>query len=492
MSTYALGIDCGNTAIKAALFNEFGEEVFAVACNYPTHIPRPNYTEGDLSECWKLCSGIVRQVVTKSGIAANKIMALGCSGHGNGVYLLDDERSPLLAIKSLDSRAEDEVNQLKVSEGYTMLTRRNRQGAWSSQTAVLLHWLKRHQPDIYQRIGQVLFCKDYINFRLTGECATEWGDLTASGLFDFENDSVSDELLSAYDIVDIRSKLPPVYNSAQVIGSITAEAALDTGLIMGTPVIAGMFDVVACAYGSRAYQNGDTSVVAGTWNINQVVTRSLPSEQVFMACKMNESQYLAIESSTCSASNLEWLVQRFFYQEKQQAEQLGLSIFDQFNQKLASLQLNEGLPLFMPYLYGTTDKQSAAANIVGLKAWHEDIHVVYSFYEGIVFAHFEHIERLRASGYHIDTISISGGASRSDYWCQLFADILNVQVSASNVREVGACGVAMMAFETVTGCVEEQKTTLQHRFFRPDILRHHFFAGRYKKYKRIRDALVAA
>ncbi|NOH23328.1 FGGY-family carbohydrate kinase [Vibrio europaeus] len=495
MSLYALGIDCGNTAVKAALFDQNGTEVAAVANNYPTRIPCPDHTEADLAECWQLCADAIRRVIAAAGIEATQIAALGCSGHGNGVYLLDEQRQPLLAIKSLDNRAEHEVSQFQASKDYQALLRRNRQGVWSSQTAVLLHWLKCHQADVYQNIGQVLFCKDYLNFQLTGECVTEWGDLTASGLFDFESDTVSEELLAAYGITDIKTKLPPIYNSQDVIGAVTPQAAEVTGLAIGTPVIAGMFDVVACAYGSEADSTGSTSVVAGTWNINQVVTDSLPPQEVFMACKMNERQYLAIESSTCSASNLEWLVQRFFTEKQQRAQHAGGSVFEEFNQQLNQLAINAECPMFLPYLYGTTDKQPPMASLLGLKGWHQDIHVVYAFYEGIVFAHLEHISRLRQAGYPIDSIAISGGASRSDYWCQLFADVLNVEVDASKSDEVGARGVAMMALKSVCGAAKPANAaseSLTSRHFAPKPERVDFFATRFEKYKVLKGAISTA
>ena len=435
------------------MFDERGRELATVANNYPTHIPQPDHTNADLDECWALCTDVIRRLLVKTKVDTSAIKAIGCSGHGNGLYLLDKDLAPLLGIKSLDSRAQPEVECLQQSSHFDMINRKNRQGVWSAQTAMLLHWLKRHQLETYHNIGQVLFCKDYLNYRLTGECTTEWGDITASGLFDFENDGASDELLEAYDLADIKNKLPPIVDSQQIIGGVTDSVSQLTGLKVGTPVIAGLFDVVACAYGSEATEVGDISVVAGTWNINQVVMESLPPREIFMACKFAENRYLAIESSTCSASNLEWLVQRFFsdYETKTASPEpkptahspqaTGTeTVFNRFNRQLEDVELSQALPIFHPYLYGSTNQQSASANLLGLKGWHQDIHIVYAFYEGVVFAHLEHINRLRNTGHPVNAIAISGGASRSEFWCQLFADILNVTVKVSLAEEVGVQG----------------------------------------------------
>ncbi|MCL9775924.1 FGGY-family carbohydrate kinase [Vibrio methylphosphonaticus] len=492
--SYAIGIDCGNTAIKAALFDENGHEIATVANNYPTHIPCPDYTEADMNECWQICANVIANLIEKTGIDSQHVVAIGTSGHGNGLYLLNHDKSPLLAIKSLDNRAEKVVQQLQYSARFQEIKTRNRQGAWSSQTATLLLWLKQHQPSVYQKIGQVLFCKDFVNFCLTGECATEWGDITASGLFDFERDMISEELLNCYDLADIRAKLPSIYESHQVIGSVTDSVASLTKLKAGTPVIAGLFDVVACAYGSEASQLGATSVVAGTWNINQVVTDSLPPKSIFMACKFSKDRYLAIESSTCSASNLEWLVERFFSDKRAREAESGTTIFEQFNRQLEDVELTHSLPIFHPYLYGSTHQDNSSANLFGLKGWHQDIHIVYAFYEGIVFAHLEHIERLRENGYQVDCIAISGGASRSQYWCQLFADVLGVTVIPGGCDEVGAKGVAMLAFASVRSIDKRDKRAqagqVTQRRFEPNHKRGEFFAARYRKYGLLRDALT--
>jgi len=492
MTRYAIGIDCGNTAIKAALFDQYGSEIVVVSSEFPTHIPLPEYTEADMQQCWELCVDNIKRLIESAAVRPEQIIALGCSGHGNGLYLLDKQRDPLLAIKSLDNRAKQEVKALLQSERFPLINVKNRQGVWNSQSAVLLLWLKVNQPETYHRIGQVLFCKDYLNFRLTGECGTDWGDISASGLFDFETDSVSSELLTAYSIADISDKLPPIRESNQITGSVTAEVAKQTGLKEGTPVIAGLFDVVACAYGSGAVANGDVSVVAGTWNINQVMTDSLPPAQLSMACKTGDKRYLAIESSTCSASNLEWLVQRFFHQKNQQLKLTGSSVFEQFNHQLEHLELSDSLPVFHPYLYGSPEKQLSSASLTGLKGWHQDIDIVYAVYEGIVFAHRRHIEKLREAGYQVDTVALSGGASRSDYWCQMFADVLQVRVNADNCREIGAKGAAMLAFATVSG-KESQLSTEKPadgvRSFIPDGDKNDFYSQRYGKYCRIAKIL---
>lgn len=445
MGPYVLGIDCGNTGIKVALFDLEGHEVAALGDKVPSDFSEPGFVQCNMVALWQQCGRLIHQLLTHLKVKPDQVIAVGCSGHGNGLYLLDNDRQPLLAIKSLDCRANELTQSLKLQPNYNAIHEMNRQGIWPAQSAALLIWLKQYDSPLYQNIGQILFCKDYLNFCLTGEVATEYGDLSASGLYDFSVDEVSDALLSELDLLDIKQAIPKVYESQQVMGRVSNEAAVLTGLSAGTPVVSGCFDIVACAIGSGVWQSQSASVIAGSWSVNQVVTQSLPSRDIFMACHFPEQRYLAIESSATSASNLEWFICEFFKQEKCLAEKENNDIFQYLNRLVADTEVTKDLPLFHPYLYGGCDNQPVQGNFFGLAGWHKKSDLLYAVYEGIVFGHLEHVSQLRMAGQHIESVVLSGGAARSQVWSQMFADILNVNIQTSDCTQAGARGAAMAA-----------------------------------------------
>lgn len=449
MSEYVLGIDCGNTAIKSAIFDLSGREVAVASAHVETLFSQPGFSESNLTLLWQSCTQVIRESLEKANIQGSDIKAIGCSGHGNGLYLLDKNNEPTIAIKSLDSRADKLSSEIQALESYESLRELNHQGAWPSQTATLAKWVKLNEPEIYQRSSTLLFCKDYINFKLSGILATDLGDLSASGLFDFQSHSVSEQLLSIFDIEDIAEKLPKIFHSEQTIGSVQSSAADRTGLVAGTPVIAGMVDVVACAIGAGSFEHGQASLIAGTWSINQVISNTLPTADIFMSCVFPGDRYLALECSATSASNLEWFVGEFFQAEKQVAQVLDKKVFDFCNQLVEQVEVDENLPLYHPYLYGSKDNAHIGANFFGVSGWHNRSHLLYAVYEGIVFGHQEHVDKLARFDINFDHIVLSGGGSRSAIWCQLFADILNVTVSVTPCAEAGARGIAMAAATSV-------------------------------------------
>lgn len=489
MSEYILGIDCGNTAIKSAIFDLTGREIAVAHTRVETLFSQPGFSESNLMLLWQACTQVIRESLTKANLKGSDIKAIGCSGHGNGLYLLDKNNAPTIAIKSLDSRAEKLSSEIQGLDNYTLLRELNHQGAWPSQTATLVKWVKLNDPETYHRSHTLLFCKDYINFKLSGILSTDLGDLSASGLFDFQSHSVSEQLLSMFGIQDVAQKIPQIFCSEQTIGFVHAIAAECTGLAVGTPIIAGMVDVVASAIGAGSFEHGQASLIAGTWSINQVISNTLPTENIFMSSIFPGDRYMALECSATSASNLEWFVGEFFQTEKQVAEVLDKKVFDFCNQLVEQVQLDENLPIYHPYLYGSKDKAHIGANFFGVCGWHNRSHLLYAIYEGIVFGHQEHIEKLARFNIKFNRVVLSGGGSRSAVWCQLFADILDVIVDVTPCEESGARGVAMAAATSVGLFVnfEQAVTSMRgdYQSFYPNKTTQPMLLARKKKYQKI-------
>ncbi|BDU40977.1 FGGY-family carbohydrate kinase [Vibrio nigripulchritudo] len=490
MGRYILGLDCGNTAIKAALLDMEGVELASHASTIETLFPHPGHTELDMSRLWQQCCEVIWQVLKETRISGDQIIAIGVSGHGNGAYLLDKRHQPLLGIQSLDSRATDLVADIQSGDKIAEIRELNRQGVWASQTATLLSWLKQNQPETYHQTGTVFFCKDYLNFCLTGERYTDYSDLSASGLFDFPRHQVSKELLTLLDIQEITEAIPTPVHSDEIIGKLSTQAAEESGLDAGTPVIAGMIDVIASALGAGVWDENDASIVTGTWSINQVVTNKIPDKRLFMTCLFPDNRYLAIESSATSASNLEWFVQEFFQFEKAQLS-AGESIFELCNQLVESVEISETLPLFHPYLYGSGDSGAARGNFFDLAGWHKKTHLLYAVYEGIVFGHLEHVNKLRTANIGFTKALLSGGGARSQFWCQLFADVLNIDIHITQCNEAGAKGVAMAAahatgqFLSFEEAVKAMRSPVQ--VFTPEPTHQATLKKRYDRYLQVSD-----
>jgi len=448
MGQYLLGIDNGSTVSKAALFDFHGKEIAVACCKAETEFPHPGWTERDMDILWDSTACAIHDVLAKSGIRSEEIVGIGNTGHGNGVYLLDKQGKPLRnGIQSMDTRAADIVSEWNQNNLHERVFPFTTQSFWPAQPNALLVWLKKNEPQNYERLGSVLMVKDYIKYRLTGEITGDYTDMSATSLMDVRNQCYSRELMRLYDLSEAFDALPPIKQSCHVCGQVTSVAAQETGLIVGTPVVGGLFDVDASAIGAGAINENQACIVMGSWSINEVITKEpIVDPSLFMTTLFADpGLFLTIEGSATSATNLEWFVNQCCGDERAEAKRRGISVYDVCNEEVASLLPGSTNIIFHPFLFGSNVQPSARAGFYGVAGWHTRAHLLRALYEGVLFGHLSHIEKLRKAGGQINTARLAGGGSRSSVWSQMFADTIQVPMEIADGNELGARGAALSA-----------------------------------------------
>lgn len=496
MGQYLLGLDNGNTVSKAAIFDLNGKELQVASRKVDTHYPQPGWTERSMESLWQETAGAIREVIAKAGIKPGEIVGIGSSGHGNGLYLLDKAGRPVWnGIQSLDTRAADIVDGWNVAAVREQAFPRTLQSFWPAQPNALLAWFKQHEPAVYERIGAALLCKDYINYCLTGEIRTDYTDMSATSLLDVPNRSYSADLMALYGIPEMVEALPRLAYSFEVIGKVTPAAAAVTGLAVGVPVVGGLFDVDASAIGAGVTRPGQACIIVGSWSINEVVTaKPIVSPDIFMTTIFADPEYwLTIEASATSATNLEWFVNQFCAEERIEASNRGISVYEVCNEVVAQVPLDSANLIFHPFLYGSNVQSTARAGFYGVGGWHTRAHLLRALYEGIVFSHLNHIEKLRQAGANFDIARLTGGGARSEVWAQMFADTLEVLIEVPDGIETGARGAAISAgigagiYANFTEAVEQAVSVV--RVHKPDRKRTPLYLARYEEYKRLLGAM---
>jgi L-xylulokinase len=224
-------------------------------------------------------------------------------------------------------------------------------------------------------------------------------------------------------------------------------AAEATGLAVGTPVVGGVFDIDASATGCGAVHAGQACIIAGTWSINEVITQDpLVDPSLFMTTLFAApGLFLSTEASATSATNLEWFVTQCCADERAEAKRRGVSVYDVCSEVVANLGPGSTNVIFHPFLYGSNVQSTARAGFYGVAGWHTRAHLLRALYEGVVFCHLSHIQKLRTAGAQFDTARLTGGGSRSEVWTQMFADTIGVPMEISDGTELGARGAALSA-----------------------------------------------
>ncbi len=496
MATYLLGTDSGCTMSKAALFTLDGKEIAVASRKTETLSPKPGHLERDIPEMWKATCEAIRETILAAAIDPGRIACVACAGHGNGLYLVDKDGAPVRdAIMSTDSRARA-ITDRWLADGVGEAVRpKTMQSIWPAQPGALLAWLRDNEPGVMKRAGWVLMCKDYLRFRLTGRIEAELTDFSGTGLLNVGTADYDDEVLEAFGIAEMRGLLPPLVRTADLCGEVTAGAAAETGLVAGTPVAGGMFDIDACALATGIIDETQLCMIAGTWGNNQYISRTpVVDDDVFMtSCFSMPGWYLMLEGSATSASNLEWFVTEFFGAEREKAEAEGRSVFDVVNEAVAATAPGEAPIVFLPFLYGSNAGLDAKASLVGLSGWHTRGHVLRAIYEGVVFAHKAHVDRLLKFRRMPEVIRFTGGAARSEVWVQIFADIFQTPVQIPDGTELGALGAAIAA-AVAAGCYPGYQEAVEAmvRFARtqePDPSTKDLYDAKYARYRKVIAAL---
>jgi L-xylulokinase len=429
---YLLGIDIGLTKIKATAFSAEGEECFEVSSD-TSCIQDGALSEKNMNDLWDNCAGLLRRVSAE--IDSSAIIGVGVSGHGNGLYLLDKEDHPFInAVLSTDTRAQDIVDEWNHNGISAKVVQYTVQYLWAGQPLPVLEWFKRNRPEIIEKTGTVLFCKDYINNRLTGSRTTDYSDISAAGAFDNVNRCSAPGL---FEICGLPNLFPPVIKATDPAGRVNAAAAAKTGLCEGTIVAGGSFDAAASAIGAGALGtglDGYYSITAGTWSINAAFVDHCVTDGNILQCNLSGdgTAWFAVESSPTSAVNLDWFIR-----------QTGLRSYRECDEIVEQYSSADCEGIYLPYVYPMPRYPDIKGGFYGtFKDNNEKLRILY---EGIAFGHRFHLEKLQDAGIYRNKVRLSGGLAASSVWRQILADVLNLPVELCGIKNPGAFGAALCA-----------------------------------------------
>ncbi|MBX3598301.1 MAG: xylulokinase [Rhizobiaceae bacterium] len=448
-----LGLDLGAGSLKASLVGRDGALVASGSAPVPTASPFVGASEQDPQDWWRALCDAVRQVLDAGGVDARRIEAIAISAGAHSSVLADETGRPLRpAIMWNDQRSRAQVNRLRAEAG-------DRIGPISTNTITptwtLPHlvWLNENEPQTISATQRLYPAKDWLRFRLTGDYATEPIDAVGLMLYDPARRGWSEELVGLTGLS--MNALPPVIGSLDVAGRVTPEAAVHTGLAVGTPVIAGVSDTAAEALGAGMFR-ADTGVVklATAATLSCIASGPEPTRKLVSYPYLPEPNWFWIAGTNSCASAHAWLRRTLFSQAG--GEPLGYGEMD----KLASAVApgSNGL-YFHPYLNGERAPYydpDLRADFVGMTFHHGPGHFVRAFYEGIAYSLADCRRQFDEAGVNMPVLRLTGGGSRSALWRQILADVLNARIELPEVADASfgcalVAGLGVGAFSPVAG-----------------------------------------
>jgi xylulokinase len=451
--THVLGIDIGTTGVKALLVSEKGGVTASATVEYPLLTPRPNWAEQNPQTWWDATVSATQTCLEKAHAASGKdidVTAVGLSGQMHSSVFLDSRGEVLRpAILWCDQRTAPQCQEITDTVGFDRLIELTFNRALAGFTAPKILWLRQNEPEAYARVRQVLVTKDYIRYRMTGVFATEVSDASGTLLFNVARREWSDEMLQALDIP--REWLPDCFESPEISGYLTGEAARVLGLTEGTPVVGGGGDQAAGAVGNGIVREGLVSCVLGTsgvvfWHSDKPAFDPLGRLHSF--CHAIPGKWHLMGVTLTAGGALRWFRDTLCQDEITEARLKGVDPYDIIIKKATSVPPgSEGL-VFLPYLAGERNPHAdanARGAFLGLSLRHTKAHMARAVLEGVIMNLKGCMELGQESGVTATQLSLSGGGARSVAWQQIVADIFGIDVVRNSVDEGPAYGAAILA-----------------------------------------------
>jgi xylulokinase len=349
-----------------------------------------------------------------------------------------------------DQRTAEECAEIEAQAGgRARLIQMVSNPAFTGFTAPKVLWVRKHEPQVYEKIAKILLPKDYVRFRLTGEFATEVSDASGTLLLDVTHRRWCEPLLGLLGID--KALLPKCYESEEVSGGITPLAAAEIGIPAGTPVVGGGGDQAAGAVGNGIVKTGVISATLGTSGVvfahaEQVQTD--PEGRVHTMCHAVHGAWHMMGVVLSAGGSLQWFRNQLCRAEIEEAKRQRVDPYELILKMVEAVPRGaEGL-FFLPYLTGERHPYSdpyAKGAWIGLTVRHTRAHLARALIEGATFAMRDCLLVIRQLGVSATQIRLSGGGARSRFWRQLQADIYGQKVALINAQEGPAYGVALLA-----------------------------------------------
>lgn len=442
-----IGIDIGHTNLKAVAFDSEWNVLGARSIEAGMKNPSEDRHEIPIDERWELVMQCLDDLLDRTP-SDRDIEAVGLAGGGGGLYPLDENAEPFMnGIPLLDERAKDLLERWRTNGTYRAISEITGVPVPPGSALLSLRWLKENEPEKFDRIEHVFNLKDVIRYKLTGEAALEISDATFS-FTNHETQAYDEELLELAGVEEKRDALPPLLeNSHDVAGRTTEAVERRTGLPEGTPVVAGAHDACANTIGVGAVGSNVVTTSGGTWSLSTLTIDS-PSVDLDTWCCENfveQGTWMLEIAQPTGTISLDWFVDEHFDREKRRAEEEDEDVWTLLESEIEDVETNA---VFHPFLfgnpYGYLYQDNASGSFTGLTPQDGRWEMLRAVYEAIAFMHRWQIEQYD-DAFGVDEVRFTGGAAKSEFCAQLFADVLDMRVTVTDNDESGCLGAAMLA-----------------------------------------------
>ncbi len=436
-----IGVDLGTSAVKLLLMDSEGKIQNIVSKEYPLYFPHPGWSEQKPEDWFTQSMEGIKELT--GGCDKSEVAGISFGGQMHGLVALDkDDKVIRPAILWNDGRTGEETDYLNQAVGKDRLSEYTANIAFAGFTAPKILWMKKHEPENFEKICKIMLPKDYLAYCLSGSFCTDVSDASGMLLMDVKNRCWSDEMLKICGIA--KEQLPRLYESYEVVGNLKPEIAEELGLSADVKVIAGAGDNAAAAVGTGTVGDGMCNISLGTSGTIFISSKTFGVDQnnALHSFAHADGHYHLMGCMLSAASCNKWWNEDILKTKDFAAEQANIR------------KLGENQVFYLPYLMGERSPHNnpdARAMFIGMSMDTTREDMTQAVLEGVTFGLRDSLEVAKSLGIKIERTKICGGGAKSPLWKKILANIMNLKVDVIESEEGPALGGAMLA---AVGCGE--------------------------------------
>jgi xylulokinase len=391
---YWMGVDVGTGGTRALLIDERGKEIAAVTAPHEEmRMEQPLWAEQRPQDWAQAAQQAIRGVLAKAGATGDRVRSVGLSGQMHALVILDQDHAVIRpALIRCDQRSQTQVDFIHRTIGKDKVLEYIANPVLTGFTLPKLLWVRDHEPRNFDRVRKMLLPKDYVRFCLTDEFASEVSDASGTAVFDVVHRRWSFEMMDGLGLD--RSILPACYESADVSGAVSAQAAAITGLKAGTPVVGGGGDQAAGAVGNGIVQPGVVSCTLGTSGVVFAHMEKVaydPQGRVHTFCHAIRDKWHLMGVTQGAGLSLQWFRSQLA---------TGVDYNDLTAEAATAPAGSQGL-YWLPYLMGERTPHldaQARGGWIGLHAKHTRADLIRALIEGVSYSQKDCLDLVEQAG----------------------------------------------------------------------------------------------
>jgi xylulokinase len=431
-----LGVDIGTGTSKAVIADGRGDVLATATRPHSTSSPRPGWFEHDPEATWWAdLVALTRQVLAQ--VPGESIDAMCVSAIGPSALVTDAAGTPLRPgiLYGIDTRAEAEIDELTGSLGEHRLLARTGNRLTTQAVGPKLLWIARREPEVWTRARRWYSASNWLAGRLTGEYVVDhYTASTSDPLYDLRE---LDWWPEGWERAAPGLERPRLAWPGEIIGEVHADAAAQTGVPAGTPVLAGTIDALAEAYSAGVREVGDTMVMYGsTFFFIQTVAEPASHPGLWAASGRTRDTFSIAAGMATSGLITTWLADLAGVELGRLAEQAASIAPGSDGLVLVPYFAGERTPLFDPRARGTW---------LGLTLHHTRAHLYRSVLEGVAMGARHNFEAMTEAGATPRRLVAVGGGTRGNLWTRITSDATGVPQDIPTTTIGASYGDARMA-----------------------------------------------